>query len=413
MSPSPRVAALLLGTAFVAFVSVMLAVWLALVVIAATLVDALLVARTPRVRRFVNPTQSRGVESYFRVEVGSTRGSLIVRQPVPSGVVIEPSQAPDMIDGLIRPTKRGRIVLPPVALRITGPMGLGRFTRSAGGYIDLHAYPNLPLARSLAAQVKRGGFVPQGQRKSPLRGMGSDFDAVREYQPEDDIRLVNWRASARLGRPMVNQYRLEHNHDLLVVVDAGRLMMAPLEGRTRLDIALDTTTALASAADALGDRIGAVAFDFAVRYRIPPRREQSRPIINSLYALQGTMAESDYALAFRAIDRRKRCLVVILTDLVDEQAAQSLLKAVPMYTRHHAVIVAVATDTDLTKAMSTPPETRLDIARMAMASTVQNDRMRVVKLLNRMGATVIQAPPDQLPAALVRQFVSNRSQQHA
>ncbi|MBP8180759.1 MAG: DUF58 domain-containing protein [Acidimicrobiia bacterium] len=412
MSPSPRVAILLAATAFLAFVSPLVAIWAALLVVAATLIDALLVARTPTVRRFVNPTQSRGVESYFRVEVGESRGSVVVRQPIPTGLAIEPSQADGTFEGTIRPIIRGRIILPPVAVRLSGPMGLGRWTRSTGGYLELRSYPDLPKARSIAARVKRGAFVPEGQRKSPLRGMGSDFDAVREYHPEDDIRLINWRASARLARPMVNQYRLENNHDLLVVVDAGRLMMAPLQGRTRLDASLDAVTALASSADALGDRIGAVAFDFAVRYRVPPRRDQGRMIVNALHALQGTMAESDYDVAFRAVDRRKRCMVVILTDFVDEQAAKSLLKAVPIYTRHHAVIVAACTDTDVKSAMATTPQAGMDVARMAIASTVQNDRLRVAKLLRRAGARVIEAPPERLPAALVRQFLDVRARQN-
>src|SRR5690606_7990654 len=105
-----------------------------------------------------------------------------------------------------------------------------------------------------------GNFRDPGLRRGPI-GLGTDFEAVREYTPDDDVRRINWAATERTRRPMVNTYREDTERDLWCLIDTGRLLASPIGDRTRLDLVLDAVASVGAVADVLGDRVGAVVFD--------------------------------------------------------------------------------------------------------------------------------------------------------
>ena len=141
---------------------------------------------------------------------------------------------------------------------------------------------------------------------------------------------------------MSNQYRIERDRDVICAVDCGRLMAAPFADRTRLDAALDAAVAVAAVADVLGDRCGAIAFAGTVLRSLPARRAGARDVVTSLFDLEPLAEESDYELAFSRIKGVKRAFVLVLTDLLEETAAQPLVEALPVVARRHAVCVAGA-----------------------------------------------------------------------
>ena len=152
-------------------------------------------------------------------------------------------------------------------------------------------YPDLVAARKVVLAVRHGRFSDPGRRPQGPLGLGTEFELIRDYVPDDDVRQVNWRATARMGRPMSNQYRTEQDRDVIAVVDAGRLSAAPLpaedgERPTVLDACLDALTALALVADEAGDRFGAIAFDDEVRFAARPGRARGAAVVRSLFALE-------------------------------------------------------------------------------------------------------------------------------
>ena len=193
-----------------------------------------------------------------------------------------------------------------------------------------------------------GSFRESGERSRGPLGLGTEFESIRDYLPDDDIRQVNWPATVRMGRPMSNQYRVEQDRDVICVLDCGRLMAAPLSGgATRLDVAIDAATAVGLVADELGDRCGTVAFDAAVHRRLAPRRRGGDALVRAVFDLQPAPVDSDYELAFATIAGAKRALVIVFTDLIEEVAARSLVAAVPVLARRHEVVVAGVVDPDL------------------------------------------------------------------
>lgn len=372
----------------------------------AAVVDALAARRTPASRRELPRLLARGVPAPLLVTASGPRGASVrIRQPRVPDVSVEPAEADTRLEARTVARRRGRHVLPPVALRVTGPLGLAAWRREAAGPAEVLVYPDLPAARRLVASVRTNRFGDPGNlRRGPL-GLGTEFESIREYSPDDDVRQVNWRATARIGHPMSNQWRVEQDRDVVAVVDCGRLMAAPLGDRTRLDTAVDVVAAVALVADEVGDRCGVVAFDDGVRRRLPPRRRGGEAVVQAVFDLEPRRVDADYELAFRTVGRGKRAFVLVLTDLLEEAAAGPLLDAVPVLARRHAVTVASVADPDLERAVRTPPSTTDDVYTAVAALDVLESRRRVAAHLRRTGAEVVEAGPDRLAAACVDAYL--------
>jgi uncharacterized protein (DUF58 family) len=439
MSPTPRAAVALVVVAFVALlVPAPVTLALLLVVAVATTVDALLARRGVRVWRATSRTLARGVPSSLTITtdesvavtsdagaVGDRRASRVrIRQAQPPDIVIEPSEAAGRLDAHVTAYRRGEHSLPPVAARRTGPLGFGRCNFDGKEQASLLVYPDVVAAQRLVTAMRRGRFRDPGLRTRGPLGLGTDFESIRDYLPDDDVRQINWPATARVDRPMSNVYRIEQDRDVMCLVDSGRLMTAPLAASpvgastpasrplpqiTRLDAAVDAVTMVALVADELGDRCGVIVFDNEVRRRLAPRRKGGRAVVETILDVEPTAVDSDHDLAFRSVGRAKRALVLVFTDLVDEAAARSLMSAVPVLRRRHAVIVASVRDPDLDDAVRRAPDGTHDVYASVVAHDVLDARRRVVARLRHLGADVVEAPPAMLGEACVRSYLRLKS----
>jgi uncharacterized protein (DUF58 family) len=292
-------------------------------------------------------------------------------------------------------------------VRRTGPLGLGRWDRTAKlEPVDFAVFPDLVAARGIVARVRRGRFGNAGrQARGPL-GLGTEFELIREYAPDDDIRQVNWRATARAGRPMSNQYRVEQDRDVIALLDMGRLMSAPVGDRTRLDVAVDVMTALGLVADELGDRFGVIAFDDAIRRRLSPRRNGGAAAVRACFDVEPRSVESDFGAAFDAVGGSKRALVMVLTDLLDTSAAASLVAAVPTVARRHAVVVASVRDPDIALMTRRDPSTAFAVYEASVAASVLAARDQAAARLRAVGATTVEGTPTGLSAVCVDAYLS-------
>jgi uncharacterized protein (DUF58 family) len=406
---APRSAVAVAGLALLSLVLPLGVVALLLAALAAVVtVDALRARRAPLVTRSLPQIVVRGIPTELRLESASL-GRIRLRQPRPPDVEIEPGQADGALTATLVARRRGRHVLPAPASRVTGPLGLGGWLHRTGAAAELFVYPDLPGARRLAVTVRQGRLQGEGRRRGPL-GLGTEFESVRDYLPDDDIRHVNWRASARLGKPMSNQFRVERDRDVVCVVDCGRLMAAPAGSGTRLDAAVDAAVATAAVAEELGDRCGTLAFAGELLRALSPRRRGTDAVVRALYDLEPSAIDSDYERAFRWVEGSKRAFVLVLTDVLDEAAAQPLLDALPVLAQRHAVAVATVADAELSELVDTEPAKRIDVYRAAVALDVLAARARTLALLRRAGADTIEAPAAKLPAACVRSYLRAKSQ---
>ena len=407
MSPTARAAALLGVIALSALlVPATISALAALALAGAFAADALIARRPVRFSRRAPELLSRGVPEPIELRADVGPGTAVaVRQAGAADLVVSPSQGRSPLEAELVATRRGRHSLPAAAARLEGPLGLAASYRNSGEEHEVRVFPDLPAARRVALVARRSRFRDPGLRGRGPIGLGTEFESVREYSPDDDIRQVNWLATARLERPMSNEFRLEQDRDVIALVDAGRLMAAPIEGRTRLDAALDALAALAAVTDEIGDRFGAVGFDAEIRDVARPRRNGGSLAVNRLFDLEPAPTDSDYARAFQRVEGSKRAFVIVFTDLLDEAAAAALTEAVPVLARRHAVAVASAADPDLDAAVTRPPRAELDVYRAAVALRVLAARRRTAVLLRRSGADLIEAPAGSLGAACVKAYL--------
>ncbi len=407
MTPTARAAYALLAIAVLALlVPGAVSVVLALALTVAVAVDMVLARRRVTVRRSVPRVLARNVPARLRVEPTTADARIELRQAQPPDVAISPSRALGALDATVVAHRRGSNALPPVAARRTGPLGLGRCTFDGAGTAPLLVYPDVVSARRLVVAIRRGRFRDPGLRTRGPLGLGTEFESIRDYLPDDDVRQINWQATARTGRPMSNVYRIEQDRDVVCLVDAGRLMRAPTDERaTRLDAAVDAVAMVALVADELGDRSGVTVFDTQLRRRVAPRRNGGSAVVRAIVDVEPGDTDTDHDLAFRSVGGAKRALVIVFTDLVDEAAARSLLHAMPVLARRHAVVVASVRDPDLDAAVATRPQRTRDVYATAVALDVLDARRTVVTRLQHMGAEVVEAPPRLLGEACVRAYV--------
>jgi uncharacterized protein (DUF58 family) len=419
VSPTPLSAALLAAVAISSALVGELAALAAVALVVAVAVDARAVRRAPGVVRDVPHTLSRGVPVALTVAVRTPgAGSVRIRQAVPPDLELAPREGDGRLDATLTARRRGRHVLPAVGTRSVGPLRLASWNHRPGDPVEVSVYPDLAAARRLALSVRRGQFREQGiSARGPL-GLGTDFELVRDYLPDDDVRQVNWRATARLGRPMSNQYRVEQDRDLVLLVDAGRLAAAALPGSddeaerprgTVLDATLDALAAVALVADGVGDRCGAIAFDREVRVELRPRRAGGNVVVRALHDLEPRLVDSDYEAAFRRVEGSKRAFVLILSDLLEPVAVRSLAEAVPVLARRHAVVVASPADPALRAMVATAPAGPDDVARIVAAADVQDAREAAAARVRAAGAGVVDAPPGSLARACVAAYLRAKS----
>lgn len=314
--------------------------------------------------------------------------------------VVVPPGARRRVIAALHPTRRGTFRPADVTVRVTGPLGLGQrqSDREVPGRVEVH-----PSFRSRAAaelRVRRHRVLEEGLRAIRARGGGTQFDALRDYVEGDDVRRVDWSATARAGHPVVRTYRAERNQQVLALLDAGRLSAGLVDGVPRLDHAMDAVLALTTITSRSGDRTGLVVFGTEVRATVPARndRGQLRRLSTAMHAVEPELAESDYREAFRAAlsQFRRQATLVLFTELGAEAVQESLLPALPLLIRDHAVIVASVRDPAVEEARDQAPERSTDVYRAAAAVTVLHERERAAAQLRAMGVQVVDALPSEL-----------------
>jgi uncharacterized protein (DUF58 family) len=419
MSVTRRFVGLLVLCAVIAvFAPVPVSIAVALFACIIAVADATIARRPFTVTRSVTSVLSRGVSERLTLTIDGAqtgRGAgVTLRQPLPpdSALTVHEVAGPHLESALTM-LRRGRHMMPRPAIAVDGPLGLGRWMHRQGEESTVTVYPDMKTAWRIADAVRRGRFSDPGVRTRGPLGLGTDFESIREYRADDDIRLVNWKASARLGTPMSNNLRIEQDRDLVCCIDSGRLMASPIGSATRLDVAFDAVVALALVADEVGDRIGSIAFADTIRRHIPPGRKTGRRVVEAAVDLEPLLVDSNYEAAFHRVGSSKRSLVIVLTDLIEPAATQPLLDAVPVLARRHVVVVASIEDPEILALSAGPTEINassipLDVARTRLAGDLVNDRDAAARALRQLGAVVVIAPPERFAEAVVHSYLRTK-----
>ncbi len=309
----------------------------------------------------------------------------------------------------LEPSRRGRFRLGPLTLRTAGPLGLAGRQATLPQVQDVKVYPALKGRDEVALRLRRGRLLQAGVRSSAIRGGGSEFDALREYLPDDEFRRINWRATARSSSAITNQFREEKNQQLILLLDASRAMAGQVEGVSRLEHALDAAVAVAELGTRIGDHVGVVAFGQAVRAQLDPRgsRDQPHRIIDVLFGIEPLLEAPDYGGAFASVLRRhrRRALMVLFTDLSERSVLEPLLKAVPVLLTRHVLMIAAVRDPEVESMARATPTTSAEAYEKAAASEFLEWRDGAAALLRRMGVPTFDLHPDALAGRMADEYL--------
>ena len=307
------------------------------------------------------------------------------------------------------PLERGRTALRSYHARILSELGIVELRRNYRVPVALRIMPDLSALDRSGDLVARTKLIESGLRRLRRRGVGGEFESLREYTVDDAFRSIDWKATARRGKPMVAQYEVERAQQIVVAIDAGRLMSPRLGDRRKLDYAVAAALAIAAMARLAADRVGVVAFAGEVLARVAPGSgtEHSAQLADVLSDLEPRFEEADYERAFLEIERtlRRRSLVVLFTDLFDPIASSTVLGAAKLLTARHLVLVVLMNDAAIAEALRRTPRESDDAYRAAVAATLADERARAVATLRDRGILVVDVPAAELTVALLDAYV--------
>jgi uncharacterized protein (DUF58 family) len=316
----------------------------------------------------------------------------------------------------VRPPRRGDYRFGDLNLRWWGVLGMvvrqARYPAAA----EVKAYPNLLDIRKYELLVRKGQLTEMGLRQTRVLGSGTEFERLREYQFDDEFRMIDWKATARRGKPISRQFETERSQTIMAILDVGRLMRSPVAepgnaapALAKLDYAVNAVLMLSYVAGLRGDKVGLLAFADTIMHYLAPRtgKGQFHRMLATLYAVESQPIESNYARAFAYLGakHKKRSLVVIFTDLSGGIAAKSVVAQVaPLWPRHLPLVVAIS-DPAVHQLAQQRPRNSASVYERAVADQVLNERAVILESLRQRGVMTLDVPANQLTISVVNKYL--------
>ena len=376
--------------------------------------DGLLVWREPLPALSVGHA---GEVSYRWSNGGHRRARLRVREVRPDllGGVQPPRPVTVPADGDKRealsvvPLRRGSEESGGFVVDSYGPLGLGRRRARIDLPWEVIVYPPLVSMRLRASVAEARRRREAGLKPIRELGEGRLFESLREWVPGDDIRHIDWKATARRRKVITRQYEAERRQQVLLVLDLGRLMTADIGGVSRLDFVVQAALELAYAAAQHDDDVGIMTFADGVQHFVAPQRGRAgvRQVLDVLAVVEPKLVEPDYPGAFRylAARNRKRALTVFFTDVIDRFASDALVANVASLRPRHVPLAVTLRNPQLDGVAALRPAETRDAFRKAAAEELLHAREEALGHMRRAGVLVIDVTPQRAAQAVVSKYL--------
>lgn len=383
------------------------------------LADALLAHRRRwlHVERHVPARLSLGAaaEVVLRIENRSLRSvRLEVTDDLPAGLHREgperfavevPARGEAGIVYRVRAEARGELAAGAVHLRVRGPFGLVWHQHRSARSDVVRVQPGVPEVRRYRLLGLRHRLQEAGLRNVRQKGDGGSFESLRNYARGDDPRSIDWKATAKHGALMVRQFEAERSQNVLLAIDAGRLMTERIGDRERIDAALAAALLLADVASVHSDRVGLLVFSDRIEQCLPPARVSLSRMADALGRVRPRLVEPNYPAAFAILSRqfRRRSLVVLFSDVIDARASAALISHLTRSASRHLALVVALRNPELDAAAAAAPENEAAAYRRAAAEELLQARAHALATMQRAGALVADARPgDAIPVVVNR-----------
>jgi uncharacterized protein (DUF58 family) len=308
----------------------------------------------------------------------------------------------------LRPSRRGDLRALGLTLRLWGPLGLAARQRTRPLEGTVRSLPPFDSRKHLPSRLARLRDL-DGRSAVRVRGQGTEFDSLREYVRGDDVRSIDWRASARNRATVVRTWQPERDRRVVLVLDTSRTSAGRVDDVPRLDSAMDAALLLGALATRAGDRVDLLAGDRRVRARLRSAgaRDVAARMQDAMADLEPVLVEADWSLLASAVSAlgRRRALVVLLTPLEPSAVEHGLLPVLPALVRHHRVVLASVRDPALERLAAGHDDVD-EVYAAAAAEQAMARRAEVADLLGALGVDVVDADAERLPPALADHYLS-------
>ncbi len=327
-----------------------------------------------------------------------------------------PPNSASVLEYHVRPRRRGAYVFGNITIRYLSAFGLIWRQSKIKAQRNVKVYSDLQTLHELSLKLARSTEL--GEMHQKKRGRGTDFASLKEYTIGDDSKAIDWKATARRDRPVMRTYEAEQEQRLLILVDAGRMMVSDLEGLTRFDHALNSALCLALTGLSHNDQVGVGIFADRPLLYLPPRRGKShlKKILEATFDVEPRMVEPDYAgiLSYFASAQKGRSLMVVLTDLTDPTGSKALLAGLASLSSKHLPFCVTLKDRQVIRVaqsqvkqedLTQDTEVVERIYRRAVATDLLAQREIALSVLQRRGCLVLDCPPQELTNKLLDSYL--------
>jgi uncharacterized protein (DUF58 family) len=309
----------------------------------------------------------------------------------------------------VRALDRGLVRFVAIYCWIENRIGLLRRRFRTPAPEEVRVFPDLSGVEEYGSLARRATLVDAGLRRLRMRGVGTEFESVRDYAAGDNFRDIEWKSTARRGRLMIAQHETERSQNVIVVLDCGRLMTPRIGAQRKFDYALTAGLSAARIAQAADDNVGLTAFAARTILRIRPRRGKAHvaALAAAAYDLQPRLEEPDYERAFAELksEHSKRSLIVFFTDIFDPSASAGVLASLGLLVPRHVVMCVLMNDEAIGRALAHEPRNARDAYRTSVAMRLSDERAAAIGQLRARGIIVVDAPATKLTIALLDAYL--------
>jgi uncharacterized protein (DUF58 family) len=274
---------------------------------------------------------------------------------------------------------------------------------------SVRVYPNLRESQKMRIYLLRSRQIELEKRLKRQRGHGREFESLREYRAGDEFRDICWSATARRGKMITKIYQIERSQTVWLVVDAGRLLRARVDGLTKLDFAVNAALSLAQVAFYCGDRVALLAYGRKPQQRVPAGRGTAhlRLLMESLAQVHSETFEANHLLAAELLlsSQNRRSLIVWMTDLAETAATPEVIECAANMATRHLVVLGIMAQKELQSIVAARPENAEEMYRYAAALEIVQRRQLLLRRVRQQGAMALEADPGGLSTALVNQYL--------
>ena len=304
---------------------------------------------------------------------------------------------------------RGDAKFGSVWLRYQSRLGLAERWARARLEQTVRVYPNIEEAQRMRIYLIRSRQIELEKRLKRQRGHGREFESLRDYRPGDEFRDICWSVTARRGKLVTKVHQIERSQTIWLVLDAGRLLRARVDGLTKLDYTISAALSLAQVAFYSGDRVALLAYGRRPQQRVGPGRGVGhlRVLMESLAQVKGEAFEADHLLAAESMmsQQGRRSLVVWLTDLAETAATPEVIECAAKMASRHLVLLGVIGQPELRRLIAAEPASANGMYRYTAALEVVQRRELLLRRLRQQGALTLEVDASRMSTALVNRYL--------